>query len=59
MTVIAGALAPLALLTSTSQIPRPGGVPLGLAEQGVWTIGVVLVVRLFRRTRSVPTPTSC
>ncbi|MFJ9574538.1 hypothetical protein [Streptomyces bacillaris] len=53
MTVIAGALAPLVLLTSTGLMPRPDSVPLGLAQQGVWTIGVVLVVRLFRRTRSV------
>ncbi|MEU6406181.1 hypothetical protein [Streptomyces sp. NPDC046985] len=52
MTVVAGGLAPLLLLTSAGLIPRPGGIPLGLVQQGVWIAGLVLVVRLFRRTRS-------
>ncbi|MFD4788709.1 hypothetical protein ACFWN1_16945 [Streptomyces sp. NPDC058459] len=50
--MVAGGIAPLLLLTSAGLIPRPGGIPLGLVQQGVWIAGLVLAVRLFRRTRS-------
>jgi hypothetical protein len=52
VTVLAGGLALLVLLTSAGLAPRPAGITLALVQQGIWITGLVAVVHLFRRTRS-------
>ncbi|MGP3691007.1 hypothetical protein ACTVZO_41135 [Streptomyces sp. IBSNAI002] len=43
----------LLLIMQLGLLSRPGGVLLGLAQQVVWTAGLVVIVHLFRRARSV------
>ncbi|MFZ3492076.1 hypothetical protein ACODT5_02360 [Streptomyces sp. 5.8] len=43
----------LLLIMQLGLLPRPGGVLLGLAQQVVWAAGLVVIVHVFRRARSV------